>query len=214
MALLHMLSNELPLVVFPMRTAVVAHTSLAILLDGVKNAQLSAVEEWNVPAFEQLLGPARLRGLSIMFITASLAGKSGVRPLDLLELAICVVSPLLRALDLVELDIEEDVELRGAIATRLFPPHLELPTNPCAIVTLLDPLGTCLSRRHGRLTLPALTLRTAMAPPLPRLMAMARECLFRIPVILETPWSVVTLLLANLVADNIRTLRNFRALKK
>lgn len=197
-----MLSNELPLVAFPMRTAMVAHTSLAILLDGVKNAQLSAVEEWNVPTFEQLLGPARLRGLSIMFITASLVGKSGVRPLDLVEL------------DIEEVEADEDVELRGVIATRLFPPQLELPTNPCAIVTLLDPLGTWLSRRHGRLTLPALTLRTAMAPPLPRLIAMARECLFRIPVILEIPWSVVTLLLANLVADNIRTLRNFRALKK
>lgn len=81
-------------------------------------------------------------------------------------------------------------------------------------MTLLVPPGTCFLRKHGRLTLPALTLRTAVDPWLLKLNAILRDCLVRIPVILPIPCNVVTLLPDRFVADSIRMLRRFRVLKK
>lgn len=101
MAPLHDLLNASLVVVFPMSSAVDAQRALAMLLDGVKNAQLAAVAEWNEATVEQLLGPSRPRGLSIMFMTASPAGKSGVL-LALPALPALLVLPALEALEALE----------------------------------------------------------------------------------------------------------------
>lgn len=207
MVLLQVLENALKLDVLAMVIDTVAHTPLAMLLSGVKNAQLLDEADWKEATFEQLLGPPRLCGLSMMLATASPAGNRGDR-------LVLVLAPVLLALAVV-IDTMDEEALRGAIATALLTPSLSLPRNRRAIVILLVPPGSPFRCTHGRLSFLALTLRTAMAPPALLInAAIARECLGRMARILLTWCSVAVLLLARLHADSIRRLRSFRRLQK
>lgn len=212
---LQLLLNVLLLAELSMARSTVAQTLFAMLLSGVKNAQLDVSEPWNVPVLSHLLGPSRLPGLTIALATASLAGKSGVDRDVLVRLLVGLALPVLSLVELA-LEMADAVALAliGAMASELLIVTLSLVRNPPAIVILLVPSGTWLLRRHGRLRLPMLTLPTAMAPlAFPMLVLMSRSCLGRMILILWIRPRVVMLLLARLQADSIRTLRNCRVLQ-